>query len=76
MPTTFLKPILKYAAPVWTPHTTTYINKLEAVQKHATHFIMSDYCKGSSVKNAQLLKMETHGNPTQRTAPIDVLQNH
>jgi len=45
----FLKPILNYAAPVWTPHTATYINKLEAVQKRAAHFIMSDYRRSSSV---------------------------
>jgi len=45
----FVKPILYYAAPVWIPHTTSYINKLEAIQKHAARFIMSDYHRGSSV---------------------------
>jgi len=45
----FVKPILNYVAPVWIPHTTTYINKLEAIQKHAARFIMSDYCRDSSV---------------------------
>ena len=39
----FVLPILNYAATVWSPHTQYYINKLEAVQKHAARFIVSDY---------------------------------
>ena len=31
----FVKPILNYAAPVWTPHADYYFNKLEAIQKRA-----------------------------------------
>jgi len=60
------------AAPVWTPHTTTYINKLEAVQKCAACFIMSDYHRGSSV--TKLLNSLKWKPVTQRTTPIDVLQ--
>jgi len=45
----FVKPILNYAAPVWTPHADYYINKLEAIQKRAARFIMSDYRRSSSV---------------------------
>jgi len=45
----FVLPILNYAATVWSPHTQYYINKLEAVQKHAAHFIVSDYRRLSSI---------------------------
>ena len=40
---------VNYAAPVWTPHTNYHINKLEAIQKRAARFIMSDYQRTSSV---------------------------
>jgi len=43
------KPAFLKSSHIWTPHTTIYINKLEAVQKCAAHFIMSDYRRGSSV---------------------------
>ena len=39
----FVKPILDYSASVWTPHSLKYINKLEAIQKRAARFIMSDF---------------------------------
>ena len=45
----FVRPILNYAAPVWTPHTNYHINKLEAIQKRAAQFIMSDHRRTSSV---------------------------
>ena len=44
-----MKPILNYAASVWTPHTNHYINKLETIQKRAARFVMSDYRRTSSV---------------------------
>ena len=45
----FVRPILNYAAPVWTPHTNYHINKLEAIQKRVARFIMSDHRRISSV---------------------------
>ena len=47
----FVLPILNYAATVWSPHTQYYIDKLEAVQKRATHFIVSDYRRLSSISH-------------------------
>ena len=47
----FVLPILNYAATVWSPHTQYYINKLEAVQKCAARFIVSDYCRLSSISH-------------------------
>ena len=47
----FIKPILNYAAPVWTPHADCYINKLEAIQKRAARFIMFDYQRTRTMLN-------------------------
>ena len=44
-----VKPILNYAATVWSPHTQQHTNKLEAIQRCAACFVMSDYCPTSSV---------------------------
>jgi len=45
----FIKPILNYAATVWTPHSRCHLNRLEAIQNCAARFIISDYRRTSSV---------------------------
>ena len=63
----FVKPILNYAAPVWTPIVTTIrINKLEAIQKRAARFITTDYQRTSSVaiRYAYFPTVAIRGNPT------------
>ena len=45
----YIKPILEYTLPVWSPHTRCLINKLESVQRRAARFVMSDYYLTSSV---------------------------
>ena len=45
----YVRPILKYAAVVWAPHTRCDIERLEAVQRQAAIFVMSDYNCTSSV---------------------------
>ena len=40
---------MKYAAFVWSPHTAVNINKLEAVQRRATCFVMLKYDRHSSI---------------------------
>ena len=49
---TYVRPILDYAAFVWSPHTANSINKLESVQRRAACYVMSDYNRYSSVNNA------------------------
>ena len=46
---TYMRPILEYAAFVWSPHTNTNINKLESVQRRAARYVMSDFDRYSSV---------------------------
>ena len=46
-----IRPILEYANPVWSPHTTQDINKLEQVQRQSARFIMGDFSRFSSVTN-------------------------
>ena len=44
-----VRPIIEYASPVWDPHTSLYINHLEAVQRSAARFCCKDYSRFSSV---------------------------
>ena len=45
----YVRPILEYTAVVWAPHTRCDIERLEAVQRQAARFVMSDYNCTSSV---------------------------
>ena len=40
---------MEYATFVWSPHTLQNINKLEAIQRRAARFVMSNYDRHSSV---------------------------
>ena len=40
---------MEYAAFVWSPHTINNINKLEAIQRRAAHYITANYSRYSSV---------------------------
>ena len=44
-----VRPIVEYASPVWDPHTSLYINHLEAVQRSAARFCCKNYSRFSSV---------------------------
>ena len=44
-----MKLILNYAATVWLPYTQYHKNKLEAIQRRAARFVISDYRQTSSV---------------------------
>ena len=46
--TTLLRPQLEYASKVWSPHTATYIAKLEAVQRRSACWATRDYQRTSS----------------------------
>ena len=45
----YVRPILEYASTVWAPYTKSSIGKLEAIQRRAARFIVSDYNYSSSV---------------------------
>ena len=45
---TLVRPILEYASPVWDPHSSNNIDKLEAVQRRAARFAVRDYKRTSS----------------------------
>ena len=47
--TLLVKPILEYGVTVWAPYTRCGINKLESIQRHAAHFVTSEYHKTSSI---------------------------
>ena len=47
--TTLVRPLLEYASTVWSPHTATYITKLEAVQLMSARCATHDYQRTSSV---------------------------
>ena len=46
---TLLRPVLEYAATLWSPFTQYDISRLERVQRRAARFVMSDYSRYSSV---------------------------
>ena len=48
---TYVRPLLDYAAFVWSPHTATNTGKLESIQRRAARYMMSDHERFSSVSN-------------------------
>lgn len=44
----YVRPILEYASPVWEPHTSANIKKLERVQRKSIRFIYNAYRKNTS----------------------------
>ena len=46
---TLVRPQLKYASPVWSPHTDTNVSKIETVQRRAARWVTHDYSSYSSV---------------------------
>ena len=61
---TYVRPILEYAAIVWSPYTNININKLESVQRRAARYVMprgeytysqmTVYCIGKSILSVTL----------------------
>ena len=45
----FVRPLLEYASSVWDPHTKRNIDKIEAIQRRAAHFVLNRYHNTSSV---------------------------
>ena len=48
---TFVRPILEYAAPVWSPFLQCQIYQIEKIQRNMARFILNDYSHYSSVTN-------------------------
>ena len=46
---TYIRPILEYAAVIWSPYMQTYIQQVEMIQRKAARFIFSDYSRFASV---------------------------
>lgn len=47
--TTFIRPIVEYAAPIWDPHTQKNVNRLEQVQRSCARYVTRNYDRESSV---------------------------
>ena len=54
---TLLRPVMEYAGVVWDSHSTTYIRKLEMVQRRYARFVFHDYRTTSSV-SAMLYQLQ------------------
>ena len=61
---TYVRPLLDYAAFVWSPHTATNTGKLESIQRRAARYVMSDHERFSSVSN--MISVLNWKNLTQR----------
>ena len=46
-----VRPIIEYAAIIWSPHTQSAICKIETVQRKAARFVCNNYYRYSSVTN-------------------------
>ncbi|MCG8048052.1 MAG: hypothetical protein JAY75_12610 [Candidatus Thiodiazotropha taylori] len=46
---TLVRPVIEYSSPVWSPHHTTQINKVEMVQRRAARWTLSRYSPYDSV---------------------------
>ena len=46
---TLIRPVLEYAASVWSPYLLTLMNRIESVQCRSVRFIFNDYRRASSV---------------------------
>ena len=44
-----IRPVLEYAASVWSPYLLTLMNRIELVQRRSARFIFNDYGRTSSV---------------------------
>ena len=47
--TTYIRPIVKYASPVWDPHTKRNTNKIEMVQRRCARYVTGNYDRTWSV---------------------------
>ena len=47
--TTYIRPTVEYASPVWDPHTKRNTNKKEMVQRRCAHFVTGNFDRTSSV---------------------------
>jgi hypothetical protein len=45
---TLVRPLVEYASTVWNPYTKTEINKIEAVQRRAARYVVSNQRNRSS----------------------------
>ena len=48
---TYIRPIIEYAAVVWSPHTQSDINAVEMLQRNAARFVFNNFSRSSSVSN-------------------------
>ena len=47
--TTYIRPSVEYASPVWDPHTKRYTNKIEMVQRRCARYVTGNFDRTSSV---------------------------
>ena len=46
-----IRPIIEYAAVVWSPHTQSDIHIIEMLQRKAARFVFNDFSRSFSVSN-------------------------
>ena len=46
---TLIRPVLEYGSVIWDPHTKSYTNKIEAIQRRAARYVTGDHKRTSSV---------------------------
>ena len=49
LPNIYIRPIIEYAAVVWSPHTQSSIDAVEMLQQKAARFVCNDFARLSSI---------------------------
>ena len=72
-----VRPKLEYATPIWNPHTSSQINRLERIQHYAARFVANDHRRTTSTTTLVLtLNWQTlERRRTIKQAMYDLLQN-
>ena len=54
-----VRPKLEYASPIWNPHTSSQINRLERIQHYAARFVVNDHRRTTSPTLVLTLNWQT-----------------
>ena len=65
-----IRPHLEYASPAWNPHTSRNIDKIEAVQRRAARFVLSNYNYGPDAHLSHQITHQLHWLPLQHRRTV------
>ena len=71
-----VRPKLEYASPIWNPHKSSQISRLERIQHYAARFVANDHRRTTSPTTLVLtLNWQTLERSSNYQTSYDLLQN-